>query len=55
VTFADVRPSMRCNAERPVNSLGASSDFYIGAVSLVIQHGPERAWDWSIAGTIRRN
>ena len=25
----------------------------ISTVSLVIQHGPERAWDWSIASTIR--
>jgi 2'-5' RNA ligase len=28
-------------------------DVNIGAVSLVIQHGPERAWDWSIVSTIR--
>lgn len=28
-------------------------DINIGAVSLVIQHGPERAWDWSIVSTIR--
>jgi 2'-5' RNA ligase len=25
----------------------------IGALSLVIQHGPERAWDWSTVSTIR--
>ena len=25
----------------------------IGALSLVIQHGPERAWDWDIVSTIR--
>ncbi|HEX4559210.1 MAG TPA: 2'-5' RNA ligase family protein [Mycobacterium sp.] len=28
-------------------------DINIGAVSLVIQHGPERAWDWSVVSTIR--
>ncbi len=27
-------------------------DINIGAVSLVIQHGPERDWDWSIVSTI---
>lgn len=28
-------------------------DIDISALSLVIQHGPERAWDWSIVSTIR--
>jgi 2'-5' RNA ligase len=28
-------------------------DIGISALSLVIQHGPERAWDWSIFSTIR--
>lgn len=28
-------------------------DIDISALSLVIQHGPERAWDWSIVNTIR--
>ena len=28
-------------------------DINIGAVSLVIQHGHERAWDWRIVSTIR--
>jgi 2'-5' RNA ligase len=28
-------------------------DVNIGAISLVIQHGPERAWDWGIVSTIR--
>jgi hypothetical protein len=28
-------------------------DINIGALSLVVQHGPERAWDWSIVSTIR--
>jgi hypothetical protein len=28
-------------------------DISIGAVSLVIQRGPERAWDWNIVSTIR--
>jgi hypothetical protein len=28
-------------------------DIDINALSLVIQHGPERAWDWSIVSTIR--
>ena len=28
-------------------------DTAISALSLVIQHGPERAWDWSIVSTIR--
>ena len=28
-------------------------DINIGAVNLVIQHGPERSWDWSIVSTIR--
>ena len=28
-------------------------DINIGAVSLVIQHGPERTWDWSTVSTIR--
>jgi 2'-5' RNA ligase len=28
-------------------------DIAIDALSLVVQHGPERAWDWSIVSTIR--
>jgi 2'-5' RNA ligase len=28
-------------------------DIDIGALSLIVQHGPERAWDWSIISTIR--
>ena len=28
-------------------------DIDISALSLVVQHGPERAWDWSIVSTIR--
>jgi 2'-5' RNA ligase len=28
-------------------------DIDIDALSLVVQHGPERAWDWSIVSTIR--
>jgi hypothetical protein len=28
-------------------------DIDISALSLVIQHGPERAWDWSTVSTIR--
>jgi 2'-5' RNA ligase len=30
-----------------------SSDVQISALSLVIQHGPERSWDWTTAATIR--
>jgi len=25
----------------------------ISALSVVVQHGPERAWDWSVLSTIR--
>jgi hypothetical protein len=28
-------------------------DVGIRALTLIIQHGPERVWDWSIVGTIR--
>jgi hypothetical protein len=33
--------------------LQRTCDIDIDALSLVVQHGPERAWDWSIVSTIR--
>jgi 2'-5' RNA ligase len=43
-------------AEPIIDALGTQlpgCDIDISALSLVIQHGPERAWDWSIVATIR--
>lgn len=31
----------------------ASREIHVSAVSLVIQHGPERLWDWQTVGTVR--
>ncbi len=46
-------------ADRPaqplIDALGLqlpSCDIQVSALSLVIQHGPERTWDWSIIDTI---
>jgi hypothetical protein len=30
-----------------------SCDITISALNLVIQHGPERNWHWSVTGTVR--
>jgi len=46
----------RQSAKPIIEALGTrlpGCDIDIRALSLVIQHGPERAWDWSIASTIR--
>ena len=37
----------------PLGTRLPGCDVDISALSLVIQHGPERAWDWSTVGTIR--
>lgn len=48
--------STSCQPARPViSALGhglPARELLIDSVSLVIQHGPERLWDWEIAGTI---
>lgn len=31
----------------------ASREIHVSAVSLVVQHGPERLWDWQTVGTVR--
>jgi 2'-5' RNA ligase len=43
-------------AQPLIDALGLqlpSRDIEISALNLVIQHGPERHWDWSVVGTIR--
>jgi 2'-5' RNA ligase len=42
-------------AQPLINSLGLqlpSRDIQISSLSLVVQHGPERSWDWEIIDTI---
>ena len=49
--------STACQPAEPVMAaLGPAlpaREIRIDTVSLVIQHGPERLWDWRIAGTVR--
>ena len=49
--------STSSQAAKPIiDALGTQlpgCDIDISALSLVIQHGPERAWDWSIVSTVR--